>query len=389
MTDTTLGPAPSNPADDSIDLFDVAVRILTQWRTFLIVSFLFFVLCVVIIYSITPLFEATASILPQGKDDVSSLSTFFNTHSPGDVLIGLLSSRSVADDVIDRVDLIHVFKAKSREAARRSLEGASVFSSGKGTLVEIKVRHDNSDTAQRIANAYIDALQDQREGMLSHEAEMHDRFYEQQLSKEADALAAAEQDLKKTQESSGVVQPEAQTNIGLNAIGNVRAQISALQVQLASDRLGETDQNSHIKTLESQIAQLQAQEHAMESAGSGAGAGAAASAKQMPELNLEYARKAREVRYHEALFTSISNQYEAARLSEGYSGASFVVVDRAVAPEMKAWPPRTIMLLLSMVFSCLAGGIVVALRLVWRKLTADPIQVERLQVLRASFFRSR
>ena len=389
MTNTALGPAPQSSADDTVDLFDLTVRVLTEWRLFLGSSFLMLLLCVILIYSIKPLFQADATILPQGANDTSGLSAFFSTRSPGDIFIGLLGTRGVQDDVINRLDLMKLYKTSSREIARRALAGSSSFSIGKGTLVSIVIRSDNAVTAQHIANAYLDALQDQREGMLSREAELHNRFFEQQLNKEADALAAAERDLKNTQEASGLVLPEAQTNIGLNAIAGVRAQITNLQVQLAALRLGATDENAQVRSLETEIAQLQAQERAMQSAASGDGAGAAASASKMPELNLEYARKAREVRYHEALFTSISNQYENARLNEGYSGASYVVIDRAVAPERKAWPPRTMMLAISIAFSALLGLIAVALRLMWQKLMSEPAHVARLQVLRNSFHRPR
>jgi tyrosine-protein kinase Etk/Wzc len=389
MTDTTLQPVPPDPADKSIDLFEVGVEFVSQWRLLLLASFVLFLLCVAAIYSITPLFEADATILPQGGNDPSTLSAFFSTRSPGDIFLGLLSSRGVQDDVIDRADLMALYKTKSRERARAALAGSSTFGIGKGSLVSIVVRTDKAEVAQRIANAYLEALQAQRVNMLSREAELHDRFFEQQLNKEADALAAAEQALKNTEEISGVVQPEAQTTIGLNAIAGVRAQITNLQVQLASARLGETDQNANVKVLESQIAQLQAQERSMESAASGTAAGAAASAKKMPGLNLEYARKAREVRYHEALFTSISNQYQTARLTEGYSGASFVVIDRAVAPETKAWPLRRILLMLSLVASIFLGCVIVGLKLLWTSLMTDPAHVQELKTLRASFRRSR
>jgi uncharacterized protein involved in exopolysaccharide biosynthesis len=123
----------------------------------------------------------------------------------------------------------------------------------------------------------------------------------------------------------------------------------------------------------------------MESAAAGAGAGAAAAARQMPGLNLEYARKQREVKYHEALFNSISNQYEAARLSEGYAGAPFVIIDRAVAPEHKAWPPRRNLLIIVAAFSAFFGIVSVMALLLWRKLQADPGHRAQFAVIRSSF----
>jgi tyrosine-protein kinase Etk/Wzc len=51
------------------------------------------------------------------------------------------------------------------------------------------------------------------------------------------------------------------------------------------------------------------------------------------------------VKYHETLFEVLSRLYEAARLDEAKSGAPIQVVDRAVTPERKTWPPRTLLIL--------------------------------------------
>jgi tyrosine-protein kinase Etk/Wzc len=348
-----------------------------------------FLLGLVLVYSITPLYEASASLMPQSKEDSSGLATLFSSRSPGDVFTGLLASRSVADDVIDRTNLLEIYKTSSREKARNILAGSSTFATGKDTLVTIKVRNRDAQTAMRIANAYLDGLENQREKMLLHEGEAHSRFFQQQIAQEAAALSAAEQSLKQVQERSGVVQPEAQTAIGLNAIAGVRGQITSLQVELSALLLGASDQNPQVRALRAQIAQLQGQEHALESASGAGGAGAAASAKQMPELNLEYARRQREVKYHEVLFNSISTQYEVARLNVGNSGAPFVIVDKAVVPEVKAWPLRKLLLLLVFAFSVIIGFVTVGIRLLWRKLRADSLQDARFAAIRNSFSRGR
>jgi uncharacterized protein involved in exopolysaccharide biosynthesis len=94
------------------------------------------------------------------------------------------------------------------------------------------------------------------------------------------------------------------------------------------------------------------------------------------------------VKYHETLFQSLANQYETARLTEGSSTAPFVVVDRAIAPETKTWPPRKLLLLLLAFASLFAGLIAVALKLLWSKIAADPGYEERLARIAQSFHRS-
>jgi uncharacterized protein involved in exopolysaccharide biosynthesis len=371
--------------DESIDLFEVLTLFIVEWRRFLLAAAVVFLIGTAMTYSITPLYEADASLLPQSKEDTSSLASDFSSHSPADVYLGLLASRSVQDDVIDREHLLDLYQTRSRQTARAILSSRSVFAVGRDTMVTVRVRDKRAEDATRITNAYLEALEAQREKMVQVEAELHNHFFEQQLAREANALADAEQELKNVQVSTGIVQPEAQTNLGLTAIETIRGRITDLQVQLSALLLSASEQNPAVQSLRAEISQLEAQEHTLESASGASHAGAAASVKQMPELNLEYARKLREVKFHEALFTSISNQFESAKLSGGYAGASFVVVDRAVIPETRAWPPRKLLLLLTLGFSVFAGLVAVGLTLAWRKLKADPAQRERILTIRKSF----
>ena len=134
------------------------------------------------------------------------------------------------------------------------------------------------------------------------------------------------------------------------------AQITTLQVQLAALLEGSTEQNPEVQRLRSEIGQLQAQERQMESGSGGGAAGAASPAGRMPKVNLEYERKLREVKYHEALVTSLANHFETLRMSQGTSNSTFEVIDAAIVPEAPTWPPRRMFLLLLAGASLLLGG---------------------------------
>ncbi len=375
--------------DDSIDLLELATIFVVEWRKFVLIVLLVLIAGGAFIYSIQPLFESYASILPQDRDDAPTASSLFTGRSTSELFFGLLASRSVADEVIDRLNLLAAYHTTDREAARLRLAGSTSFTSGRGGLIVILVRESNAVQAAQIANAYLEALQNQRERMIQSDFEIHNRFFLQQLKSEEDALAAAERDFRDVQEATGVVQPDSQTQIGLNAIAGTRAQISNLQVQLSSLLLGESEQNPQVKELRAQIAGLESHEHALESANTPKATGAAASARNMPQLNLDYARKLREVRYHEALVTSISTQYESNRLKAGDNSAQFVIIDRAIPPERKAWPARRPLLMLDAAAAVLAGMVCVALLLFWRKIQAEPRNRMHFAQMRKSFRGSR
>lgn len=372
--------------DESIDLLKLVAIFLAEWRIGLITAAIVFLVGAIITFSMKSLFEANASLLPhETLVPSSSLAAIFSTKSPEDLYLGLLASRSVADQVIDREDLLQAFHTKSRSVARAKLEAASKFTIGKeDTLVHIRVRNEDSRKAAAIANAYIDALQSQQEAMSESQAKIRRIIFEKEMEEEKEALTAAEIALKKDQEASGLVQITAQTELGLTAIASVRAQLTSLQVQLAALQTSYTEDNPEVKTLKSQIARLTQHERDLES-GANNVVGAALPTGKMPEANLEYLRKFRDVKYHEALLTALATQYETAHFAEDNSITQFQVVDLAAAPERKSWPPRLILLILSVVFGAIVGSVVIVFRIFIRRLFADPIQREYLHSIRESF----
>ncbi len=112
----------------------------------------------------------------------------------------------------------------------------------------------------------------------------------------------------------------------------------------------------------------------MESASGGGAVGAASPAGRMPKVNLEYERKVREVRSHEALVTSLSSHFETLRMGEGTTNNTFDVIDPAIVPESPTWPPRKLFLMGAAGASLLVGLAAVALQLLGRRILADPVQ---------------
>ena len=355
------------PEESGIDLLAVLVALLSEWRIWLITFVTVSVVCCVFVFSLKPEFVATATILPQeGRSDTASLASLFASHGPGTLYIGLLGSRSVKDYVADHANLRQLFQTQTEEQTRDVLAGKSTFANLPDSLLTISVRDGNAQDAARIANTYIDALANLNATMSLQQSSQTTAFFEQQLDKERAALAGAETEFARVQKSTGLVAPDTQTQIGLGAIASIRSEITSRQVQLTALLQSETEQNPNVQTLRSQIALLQVQERRLEGGAGGTPVGAAPAAGQMPQTNLDLARAQREVKYHDSLVTSLASQFEAARLNEAFRHSAFQVVDRAVAPEHKAWPPRTPYLVGSLGFGVVMGFIAVLMRLLWR-----------------------
>jgi uncharacterized protein involved in exopolysaccharide biosynthesis len=312
----------------------------------------------------------------------SPLASLFSTNGPGTMYMGLLDSRSVQDEVIDRVGLMKLYRTHSRQTARERLSDQSTFKIGTDSLLTIKVKDRKADVAAAITNAYLDSLKMLNTRMSIAQSDETRDFFNQQIEEERGALTSAETQLESTQRRTGVVQPEAQTQIGLTAIAMARAQITQLKVQRAALLRGATEANPQVQRLDSQIAQLETQEHALEAGTGISPAGAAPPAQQLPATNLDVLRAQRQVTYHNALVTSLAEQYETARLAEASMRPEFQVVDRAIAPERKSWPPRKAFGAIAIVLALMIAVAAMVMRLMWRRAQAEPQHRDQMHRLR-------
>ena len=187
------------------------------------------------------------------------------------------------------------------------------------------------------------------------------------------------------QEKSGLLQPEAQGRTIIASIADLRAQVASHEVQLRTMRSYATENNPELKRAETELGGMRSQLAKLEHSSAAAGNGnIAITARQMPEAELEYLRRSREVKYHEALYDFLGKQLEAARIDEGQNAILIQVVDPAVAPERKSGPKRLLIVLVSTTAAFLAACLAVLLMEALRRKYRDPNESARLAMLRES-----
>jgi tyrosine-protein kinase Etk/Wzc len=298
---------------------------------------------------VRPAYDATVRLMPPDRKETSLIS--LSSRNDGDLYLGLVNSRTVADDVIEKQHLADYFHTTKPSTLRAALAGMAKISVDKDQFVTIVVRAHEPETAVRIANEYPEALSRLNRTLAQSQAEHREDFFQAPLEDEKNKLAAAEEDLKRAQQKTGLVAPESQVQLGLTAISNLSQQITARQAELAALESSSTDQNAQVIRLKSEIASLEAQlAHLKAQNGGGAGSSAA----KTPELTLEVERLTREVKYHEALFQILSRQYENARVEDTYS-PPVELVDKAVLPDVKAWPPRRLFGMVGFIIGSILG----------------------------------
>jgi tyrosine-protein kinase Etk/Wzc len=384
------------------DLFDFLLVLSEARKTIAIAMLISTVLGGVLCLVLEPTFTGSALILPPQQGQ--SLATMMGQLSalvsltgmgggsgsqfktPTDMYVGMLESRTISDHLIAKFRLRELYRARNMEDARRQLKSNSRFLAGKDGLIHINVEDHDPNRASEMANAYVDELHSMNSRLAITEAAQRRVFFDQELADERGALSAAEDDLKKTAEKTGVIHLGGQAESIIRSLAMLRAQIASREVEINSIKTFATDENpvavrarDEINSLRQQLARLENDPRNPDIADIGIPAG------RLPAVGLEYARKLREVKYHEVLFELLAKQYEAARIDEAKAAPVIQVVDRAVPPDKKSGPHRSLILLGCAFIGFFIGYVIAIIARAWRRAAEMPEYAIKLNLLREGF----
>jgi uncharacterized protein involved in exopolysaccharide biosynthesis len=351
-----------------------------------------------------PVFTAKAVVLPpqQGQSSAGLLSQLGSlaaltglgssagAKDPNDLYLAVLQSNTVADGLIKRLDLMKAYHTKRLNEARRLLAANSKFVSEKGGMISITIKDGDPHMAARIANSYVDELHDINSRLIIGEAGVRRNFFSQQLALEKDRLTDAEIALQETEEKTGAISPTGQTGVVISQVAALQGQIISREVQLDSLRTSSTDQNPDVIRLNSEIAGLRQQMQSLESVQKGRKPGdISLTSRSLPEDQVAYLRKQRDVQYHTLIFDLIARQFEAARMDEAKASPLIQVLDPAEAPDRKSGPFRALWTLAGLILGFTYGCVSVIGSYVRSRVVADPENAAKLaQFRRALSFRS-
>lgn len=357
---TTAWDLRDSDGESSVDLLEVLRTLWAGRRAVAGVTAAVAILSVIIAFVLPVRYTSTASFIPPSNSTAggSMAATLAGQLSilgggdllggakaSGDLYAGILASRSVTGEIVQRFNLMHVYGvSKESKAEKKLANNTSVRVDSKSNIVTVGVTDESPARARDIANAYLDILRSTNGRLALSQSSQRRLFFQEQLAKEKDNLEDAEVELKKTEEQTGLIAPAGQTESEIRTLAETRAQLAARQVELASLRQSATEQNPEVIRLNSEIQNLQSQLAALQN-GKERGNPAAIPTGKVPQLQLDYVRKEREVKYHEALFEILAKQYEAARLDEARDAPVLQILDPASYPDSKSEPKRLYIIL--------------------------------------------
>lgn len=270
------------------------------------------------------------------------------TKNSGALFVGILSSRTVQDRLVDEFDLRREYGDKKMEDARMDLsKHTGVSEDRKSGILSISVWDHNPQRAADLAGAYVKEL-DRLVAEVSTSAARRERiFLEERLLAVKQDLDASASKFSDFASKNTAIDIPAQGKAMVEAAATLQGQLIAAESELHGLQAIYTDQNARVKALRARVSELRAQLGKI--GGEAGGAGALSpksdpslypSIRQLPVLGVTYADLYRRTKIQETVFELLTQQYELAKVQEAKEIPSVKVLDAAVVPTKKSFPPR-------------------------------------------------
>src|SRR6266849_5345542 len=169
-------PAEENAsAEDEVSLLDLLIVLAKHKRLVLGIPFVVAIAAAIISLFLPNIYTGTARILPP-QQSASAASALLNqlggalgglgslaggalgVRSPNDLYLGMLKSRTVADNLIARFDLKKIYEQELQSGTRNILQNNTTITAGRDGIITIDVDDKDPKRAADLANAYVDEL---------------------------------------------------------------------------------------------------------------------------------------------------------------------------------------------------------------------------------------
>jgi tyrosine-protein kinase Etk/Wzc len=274
---------------------------------------------------------------------LASLASGLSLKNPTDMYVSLLKSRTVEDGMIQRFGLMQEYHKKKMTDTRKALERHVTIAAGtKDGLIRITYDDHDPKRAAELANGYVEEFRRLSESLAITEAARRRLFFQRELEQSKADLTLAEDAMTRTQQKTGVLEIGSQARALIESAAILRAQVAAKEVQIEGMRSFAAEDNPELKLAKQELAALQAELQREAGSEQDPGSDINLSKGRVTQAGMEYLRRYRDLKYAETVFELLAKELEIAKLDEAREGAIIQVVDPAIVPDKKSFPPRVL-----------------------------------------------
>jgi len=299
----------------------------------------------------------------------------------GALFVGILGSQTVADRLIEQFNLRHVYwVAKMEDARARLAEHTSLSEDRKSGIITVAVTDRDPQRAAAIARAYVTEL-DRLVAEVSTSSARRERiFLEERVRGVKGDLDVAARKFSDFASKNTAIDIPAQGKAMMEAAATLQGQLIAAESELSGLQQMYTSSNVRVRSLQARVNELR---HELDKLGGSDMSGDAKidnalypSIRKLPILGVTYSDLYRQTKIEETVYELLTEQYELAKVEEAKEIPSVKVLDAAVVPTKKSFPPRLAIILLGTAVGMTLAVIWVLANATWQQAdAADPRKV--------------
>lgn len=304
--------------------------------------------------------------------------------SSGALFIGILTSRTVQDDLVNKFDLRKTYSATTWENARRQLAAnTSIYEDHKSGIITITVTDRDPQRAAAMAAEYVAELNTVVSQLSTSSAHRERVFLEERLTQVKQELETSEKEFGDFASKNTAVDIKEQVKAMVGAAASLQGELIATEAQLEGLKQIYTEKNVRVRALRARARELQSQLAKMggryDDSSDPAGDkddSLYPSIRKLPVLGVAFADLYRRTKVQETVFEVLTQQYELAKVAEAKETPSVKVLDPANVPERKAYPPRLLIMMIGMTLAFVLAVVWVVARARWQEVdTQRPAKI--------------
>jgi capsule polysaccharide export protein KpsE/RkpR len=299
--------------------------------------------------------------------------------------VAILGSNTVQNDLVRKFELQKRYGDRYLADARRDLaKRSSISEDMKSGIISVSVTDRDPQMAARMAQEYVNELNYVVTHINTSSAHRERVFLDQRLQEVKRELESAEQQFSQFASKNGAINIPAQGKAMVEAAATLQGQLIAAESELQGFRQIYTDNNVRVRSLQARVNELR---RAIEKIG-GKGSGEKTPAQQLypslrelPLLGVTYADLLRRTKVEEAIFETLTQEDELAKVEEAREVPSVKVLDAPEVPTRKSFPPRLLIMTLGTVLVFVLGTTWVLANSVWEAVDpSDPRKAVAIEV---------
>jgi tyrosine-protein kinase Etk/Wzc len=265
---------------------------------------------------------------------LASMGGSLGIKNPNDLQVSLLKSRTLEDAMVERFNLQTLYGARYLSTARKRWERKTVVDNGlRDGLIRLSVTDGDPKRAAELANGWVEEYQRLTASLAETEASQRRLFFERELEVAHADLTRAEDNLKETEQRTGVLEMDGQAREMIASAAALRAQVAAKEVEIRGMRQFAAGGNPDLVRAEQELSGMEDQLATMDADSDRREGNLAMPKGRITQDGLEYVRAVREMKYREAVYELMTREVEVARVDEARQGALVQVVDPALVPD--------------------------------------------------------